>query len=295
MQTISFHDFVIPAPSSLSELSKRQCRLLAGALFFNLEVPRLKLLMFMAFLRDGMLFSERMWYLWHIVMWPYFVEKTMLGYLLFQKMGINTTVKVMTDEMIVELSEWHTEWMFEDNGIIAEQKFRWLAGYYGASVSLNNICFRQFRMAEEFAYLYGSTKDVRHLNTLLAWLYMPKHIMEMDADSKAFREALSPLEVKLRAEKIGKVDIETRYYLYLWYLNAKAGIVKKFDVVFEAPTTSVGVQTKKPLDNLRQSFASMLVMRSEHVTKMEDTDFAALFDVLAFFRTEILQAKAVKN
>jgi hypothetical protein len=247
--------------------------------------------MFLSFLKEGMLFRERMWYLWHLIIWPYFAEKTMLGYFLFQKLGINTRVRTLSDDAIVEMAEWHTEWLFEEKSIVSDQKFDRIGDLCGPSDSLNNTCFRQFRMAEEFAFLYGNDKNEAYLNTLLAWLYLPKSVQDLDANDKEYRLTLSASEVKKRADFIGGFDIEIRYYLYLWYLSAKSGIVKRFDVVFEPTATKKTIQTKKPLENLRQSFSSMLVMRAEHVTKLEDTDFAPLFDVLQFFKSEILQAR----
>lgn len=293
MQTISFHRFNIPAPTSIAEMSKAQCRLLAGALYFNLEVSRLKILMFWAFLKDGMLLSEKIWYFWHLIIWPYFVQKTMLGYFLFRRLGLSATVKELSDEAIIELSDWHTEWLFDDNALINEPKFERLAGYYGPNKALNNLCFRQFRMTEEFAHLYGNARNENVLNTLLAWIYLPAGVYELDANDKAYRAALSPSAVKNRAEKIAKEPIEVRYYLYMWYLNAKTGIMKRFKEVFVSGKKK-GIQTRKPLDNIREALSSMLVIRAEHVTKMEDTDFSSLFDVLAFFKNEIIQAERVK-
>ncbi len=300
MQTISIHNFQIPAPSNLSELSKKQCKLLAGAIYHNLELPRLQILMFISFMQENMNLKERCWYLWHIVMWPYFVKRTWLGRFLFQRLNLNTKVRVLSDEALIELSDSHTDFLFDEKGVISEQKFKrflfWKGYYNGPSNSLSNLCFRQFRMAEEFSLLYAASKNETHLNTMLAWLYLPGNAYELEATNKEYRKYLTPTEVKKRAKNIAKIDIETRYYLYLWYCNAKSALQKKFYEIWEAPSgTSKTKINQNLLDKLRQNFSSMLVLRAEHVTRLEDTDFSMLFDVLQFFQSEIIQAKAARK
>lgn len=300
MQTISIHTFQIPAPSKLSELSKKQCKLLAGAIFHNLELPRLQILMFISFMQENMNIKERSWYLWHIVIWPYFVQRTWMGRFLFKRLNINTKIKVLSDEAILELSESHTEFLFDDKSVISEQKFKklwfWHTDLFGPSNSLSNTCFRQFRMAEEFSFLYAASKNEIHLNTMLAWLYLPAGAYQLESTDKQYRKYLTPSEVKKRAKKIAKIDIETRYYLYLWYCHAKYSLQKKFDELWETPSGSSKVKlNQNQLDKLRQNFSSMLVLRAEHVTRLEDTDFSMLFDVLQFFQSEILQAKATRK
>lgn len=166
-----------------------------------------------------------------------------------------------------------------------------LKSFIGPEKHLTNICFRQFRKAEEYFALYHHTGKMKYLNMLISWLYLPSLLHQtpfLKARILSFRTAL------IRANTVGKLAEPKKIAILYFYAANRALIAKRYKALYEKEVDDDTPQ-KFSATLMRAGFEKSLRYLSGNVNHDEQTDFQAALDVLAHLNDKAEQAKELRK
>ena len=278
MQTIQFGNRFLKVPTQLTELSPKQLVRYVQLINAKLTITQFNVLMILNLLQV----QERAWLKWFFFKNEYlipFLDKLTFG--LFE-----WTVITIDDEDFYELTLLSANFHNIETFCIENPvpKIKWLVG---PQMLLSNVSFRQFRKAEEFFAKYTNDKSEAHLNSLLAWLYLPFW-------SK--KRSQTPQKAAKRAKMIGKLPIEKRLTIFYFYLESRTKLTKIYKDLYNSVDTDDSKKTQKvqPI-KIKMSFEKAVRALSGNINQDESTDYQFALDALAHLNDRAEEVRLLKE
>lgn len=104
---------------------------------------------------------------------------------------------------------------------------------YGPDSGLSNCTFWEYIKAEQYFNNYNTSKATAWLDKLVAVLYRPKRANYNKLTDSDIRTPLNDMAVRFRLAAIGKVPMNTKLAILLWFDGCRNSLTKMFPIIFQ--------------------------------------------------------------
>lgn len=176
------------------------------------------------------------------------------------------------------------------------RKFFWQKSkeLYGPEDRLNNISFIEFIKCERFFKKFQKTREVKHLNSLIAVLYRAKkknYDKEKDLDIRDAYIDDNRL-IELNAKNVSKVSLNERLAIMHYYMGSRNSIFNSpaYKSVFVQVDKVVDVKEKRQIKE-ENSWEKSLINMATSVQEIENIANTRLTTVLYYLNEKIENSK----
>ena len=180
--------------------------------------------------------------------------------------------------------------------------------FHGPQDALQDITFREYRMAHDFMKKYVKTGEEEHLNYMIAVLYRPKkrflwirkQFGNFNGDEKiSFTSRSNPDLLKKRAGKISKLPLALRYCVFLFMTGCEDYLATGEPEIGDSKMKLSILYEKNEDSDEQEGIGLVGLLYSLAETKVfgtiEETDNQNLWDVMARLYQVMLQMKKMEK
>lgn len=275
MKKMQFGKRIINVPTTFEELSNKQIIRWADLVSANLTITQFNVLMFLNLVNDNRM------------KWFFFKNEYLIPIMDKVTFGVfNWKVQKFDNEAFHEAT-LICEAFHDQHKMPFQNPVSYLGSIsnilIGHDTLFNNLCFKQFRKAEEYFAKYLDTKDEYALNHLIATLYREEN---MD-----LALSLSTKQILKRVKRIGNIDRAYKMAIFNNYFVNRMAITQVYKFLYkqDGKTTNAKLNPHKIKLDLEKSVRAV----AGNVNQLEDTDLKPAHDVLAYLNDEAEQAQKI--